>query len=212
MQNTVWYPHCPILKISVARPSTIAVHAARVITPPIIPWSHISIIARLEWQIRLRYPPCLILKMSVNNCWSCIMGNMGLNNFQTVINEVLAAFISKREIETLPAPSWKCGSTNVGLPSWWITARCGRYGLYPSFDPLLSTKRRNHILWLLCTRTNLLLSHRMCPKYPVSVTAQKGTKILGDKSRKDIEGVEGIVLRKGGDVGRRGGSGEMVAV
>jgi len=26
------------------------------------------------------------------------------------------------------------------------------------------------------------------------------------------EGVEGIVLRKGGDVGRRGGSGEMVVV
>ena len=32
------------------------------------------------------------------------------------------------------------------------------------------------------------------------------------RRRKDTEGVEGIVLRKGGDVGRRGGSGEMVAV
>jgi len=30
--------------------------------------------------------------------------------------------------------------------------------------------------------------------------------------KKDMEGVQGIVLRKGGDVGRRGGSGEMVAV
>jgi len=30
--------------------------------------------------------------------------------------------------------------------------------------------------------------------------------------KKDTEGVEGIVLRKGGDVGRRGGSGEMVVV
>ena len=32
------------------------------------------------------------------------------------------------------------------------------------------------------------------------------------RCKKDTKGMEGIVLRKGGDVGRSGGSGEMVAV
>ena len=32
------------------------------------------------------------------------------------------------------------------------------------------------------------------------------------RRKKDTEGVEGIVLWKGGDVGRRGWSGELVAV
>jgi len=45
-----------------------------------------------------------------------------------------------------------------------------------------------------------------------SVTAQEGTKVLGKYRRKIRKVGKGIVLRKGGDVGRRGRSGEMVAV
>jgi hypothetical protein len=53
----------------------------------------------------------------------------------------------------------------------------------------------------------------MCSEiHPFIVTAQAGTKILRDNREKVSGGVEGIVLLKGGDVGRRGGSGEMVAV
>ena len=39
-----------------------------------------------------------------NNSWSCILGNLGGDSLQGVINEVLAAFIGKMERETLPAP------------------------------------------------------------------------------------------------------------
>jgi hypothetical protein len=37
-------------------------------------------------------------------------------------------------------------------------------------------------------------------------------EVFGNIRRKDVEAVEGIVLRKGGDVGRHRGSGEMVAL
>jgi len=46
----------------------------------------------------------------------------------------------------------------------------------------------------------------------VNVTAQAGTVIPGNNRRKDTGGAEGIVLQEGGDIGRCGGSGEMVAV
>jgi len=42
----------------------------------------------------------------VNNSWTCILGNLGGDGLQTVINEVLAAFIGKRDMEKLPAPLW----------------------------------------------------------------------------------------------------------
>jgi len=42
---------------------------------------------------------------SINDSWSCILGNLGGDRFQIVINEVLAPFIGKRGSETLPAPS-----------------------------------------------------------------------------------------------------------
>jgi len=48
---------------------------------------------------------------SVNDSWSCIMGNLGGDRLQIVINEVLAAFIGKRATEMLPAPAWKWAST-----------------------------------------------------------------------------------------------------
>jgi len=48
--------------------------------------------------------------------------------------------------------------------------------------------------------------------YPSICHGARKYKDTWDESKKDTEGVEGIVLRKGGDVGRRGGSGEVVAV
>jgi len=47
----------------------------------------------------------------VNNCWSCILGNLSGHRLQIVITEVLASFIGKTRSNTLPAPSWKWGST-----------------------------------------------------------------------------------------------------
>jgi len=40
---------------------------------------------------------------SINDCWLCILGNVGGNRLQTVLNKVLAAFIGKRECDMLPA-------------------------------------------------------------------------------------------------------------
>jgi len=42
---------------------------------------------------------------SINNPWSCILGYYVGDRLPIVINEVLAAFIGKRESDTLPAPS-----------------------------------------------------------------------------------------------------------
>ena len=39
---------------------------------------------------------------SVNDSWSCILGNMGGDRLQIVINEVLAAFIGKEEVTRSP--------------------------------------------------------------------------------------------------------------
>jgi len=47
---------------------------------------------------------------SVNNCWSCILGNLGCDRLPTVIQESLAAIIGKTDCDTLPAPSWKWAS------------------------------------------------------------------------------------------------------
>jgi len=48
---------------------------------------------------------------SVNDCWCCILGNLGGNRLQTVINEVLAVFIVKWDSDMLPAPASKWAST-----------------------------------------------------------------------------------------------------
>ena len=37
------------------------------------------------------------MTMSVNNCWSCIVGNLGGERFQTIGNELLTAFIGKED-------------------------------------------------------------------------------------------------------------------
>jgi len=48
---------------------------------------------------------------SVNDFWSCILGNQNADRLQTVITELLAAIIGTTDCDTLPAPSWKWAST-----------------------------------------------------------------------------------------------------
>jgi len=54
-------------------------------------------------------------QLSVNDCWTCVLGNLGDDRLEIVINDVLAAFIGERERETLPVPSWKWVSTERQL-------------------------------------------------------------------------------------------------
>jgi len=91
---------------------------------------------------------------------------MGCDRAQTVMTVSSAAFIGKRERETLCAPSWKCVSMIVGLPPWLITARCDHYGLYTSFRLLLYAKRLKNTEWELWKWHKLLLSRRMWREYP----------------------------------------------
>ena len=44
-------------------------------------------------------------QQSVNDFWSCILGNLSGDWLQIFIKEVLAIFIGKRESDILPAPS-----------------------------------------------------------------------------------------------------------
>jgi len=48
---------------------------------------------------------------SVDDFWSCVLGNETANRLQTAINQFLAAFIGKTDCDTLPAPYWKWVST-----------------------------------------------------------------------------------------------------
>jgi len=43
----------------------------------------------------------------INDFWSCIMSNLDGNWMQTIINEVLGIFQSKREKDKFPAAFWK---------------------------------------------------------------------------------------------------------
>jgi len=52
-----------------------------------------------------------VREWSINDCWLGILGNTGCDRLQTAINQLLAAFIGKRDRETHPAPSRKCAST-----------------------------------------------------------------------------------------------------
>jgi len=56
-----------------------------------------------------------------------------------------------------------------------------------------------------------MLSRDLEPKGGILSRRRKVRRYLGIR-KEDSGGVEGIVLRKGGDVGRCGRSGEMVAV
>jgi len=48
---------------------------------------------------------------SMNDCWLCILANLGGDRLQSVINEVVATFIGKRESQMLAAASSKSAST-----------------------------------------------------------------------------------------------------
>jgi hypothetical protein len=48
---------------------------------------------------------------SVNDFWSCILGNHTSDKLSLVIKEFLATFIGKTDCNTLPAPWWKWAST-----------------------------------------------------------------------------------------------------
>jgi len=48
---------------------------------------------------------------SVNNFWSCVLGNHTSDRLYLVINVFLPAFIGKTDCNTLHAPSWKWAST-----------------------------------------------------------------------------------------------------
>jgi hypothetical protein len=51
------------------------------------------------------YAPYLILKMSINNVWCCILGNLRGDRLLILIKAVLTAFIGKNESNTPPATS-----------------------------------------------------------------------------------------------------------
>jgi hypothetical protein len=63
-----------------------------------------------EWMMWI-HPWQNECQRSVNNCGSCISGDLHSDRLQIVINEVLAAFIGKSYSRTLTAPSWKWAST-----------------------------------------------------------------------------------------------------
>jgi len=65
-------------------------------------------------------------QLSVNDCWWCILGNLGGDRLYRVINRVLAPWIGKRESETLPAPCWKWASTECQrlLPFHHDSSQC----------------------------------------------------------------------------------------
>src|SRR5713226_2907198 len=96
-------------KMSVHGASTIFGHASWEITPPI---------GCIQSQ-RNFWPPLLTKQTaipslphhenehqrSVNDFWSCVLGNHTSDRLYSVINEFLAAFIGKTDSNTLPAPS-----------------------------------------------------------------------------------------------------------
>jgi len=47
---------------------------------------------------------------SINDCWSCILGNLEAYRMHVVVNIVLAAFLENGESWMLPTPSWKWAS------------------------------------------------------------------------------------------------------
>ena len=90
-------------------------HASWVITPPTRcsqSWRNYRLPLSTK-QIAIPSLPHLEneCQQSVNNIWSCFLGNHTADRLQSVIKEFSAAFISKTDCNTLPAPSWKWAST-----------------------------------------------------------------------------------------------------
>jgi hypothetical protein len=68
-------------------------------------WVIFELIGSLWNENNMRYAPYLILKMSVNDFWCCVLGNLRGNRLLIVIKAVLTAFIGKNESNTPFAPS-----------------------------------------------------------------------------------------------------------
>jgi hypothetical protein len=60
---------------------------------------------------------------SLNDSWSCIVGNLRGDRLRIVISQVLAAFIDKIKSEVLSAPSWKWTSTEC---QWLLAFHYGK--------------------------------------------------------------------------------------
>ena len=76
--------------------------------------------AKTMWMINCaKFNDCILWiqpwqnqrKQSVNNFWSCVLGNHTSDKLSLVIKVFLAAFIGKTDCNTLPAPSRKWAST-----------------------------------------------------------------------------------------------------
>ena len=108
-QNRLRYPPCPFMKTSFNGASIIFGYVLWVI------W---GVLGCKQSQTN-NWPPLLAKQiaipslphlenqshLSINVFWTCSLGNMGCNRLQSVINELLAAFIGKRNSEKLPALS-----------------------------------------------------------------------------------------------------------
>jgi len=118
-QKVSWHTPYLIMKMSVNGASMIFGHATWVFTPPLgCRQSYRNYRPPLS-AIQIAIPSLPHLQnerqLSVNDCWSCILGQLGGDRLQTVINGVLATFIGKKETETLPALTWK-----------WVSTECQR--------------------------------------------------------------------------------------
>jgi len=105
----------PPLTMSVNRVSMIFCHTSWVIRMPI----------GCRQSLKNHLPPLKVQQIaipslthlehenhrSVNNCWSCMLGNPWGDRWQTVMDEVMAAVIEQRGTDMLPAPYWRWAST-----------------------------------------------------------------------------------------------------
>jgi len=71
-----------------------------------------------KWSHILDTPGANERQRNINDSWLCILGNLEGKRLQIFINEVLAAFMCKRERETLPASS----SKRVSMECQWLLA------------------------------------------------------------------------------------------
>jgi len=74
-------------------------------------WMYTPPLYSKKWETNSPHHPGNERQWSVNDFWSCILGNQSGDWLRTVINGVLATFIGKRGSDRLPAPSSKSTST-----------------------------------------------------------------------------------------------------
>jgi len=88
--------------------------------------------AKTTWMINCaKFNDCILWiqpwqnerQRSVNDFWSCVLGNHTSDKLSLLIKVFLAAFIGKTDCNTLPAPSWKWASTER---QWFVVMRPGK--------------------------------------------------------------------------------------